>query len=349
MRSKSLACLTLLSLVLAMAGCGGFVARRIAEAPNRYPSWLAPTPPVELAFEGRLLTNFPAGFVNVGPPPARLSYHIVDPADFQFTVSSTNWMQRGRPRYIFSFSAHVPGRTNVWTLAPRGTVVLLHGYGVAQFAMAPWALRLAENGWRCVLVDLRGHGKSTGKRIYYGVKETHDMSQLLDQLARNGQLVPPVAAIGESYGAALALRWKAADSRVGPVVAVAPYAVLSNAVINICHQYASWLPKALINSGLKKLPELLNTPPGELNTTTVLAHAPETAFFVAGEEDKVVPVHDVHELYEEAAPGSEWLVIPGASHEAVPYYFKDLVPPVLDWLDRDSERQKAQTTNRASQ
>ena len=57
------------------------------------------------------------------------------------------------------------------------------------------------------------------------------------------------------------------------------------------------------------------------------------ALFVAGAEDKVSPVAEVWKLYEAAAPGSLWGVVPGATHEALPYYFDDLVPPVLAWLD----------------
>ena len=52
--------------------------------------------------------------------------------------------------------------------------------------MAPWALRLAQEGWQCVLVDLRGHSRSTGPQIYFGLQEAHDLSQLLDELARRG-------------------------------------------------------------------------------------------------------------------------------------------------------------------
>src|SRR5207244_1942766 len=84
--------------------------------------------------------------------------------------------------------AGAPGRTNAWTPAASWTVVLLHGYGVAQVARAPWAVRLAQEGWRCVLVDLRGHGKSTGRRIYFGLRESRDLSQLLDRLARVHEL-----------------------------------------------------------------------------------------------------------------------------------------------------------------
>ena len=56
------------------------------------------------------------------------------------------------------------------------------------------------------------------------------------------------------------------------------------------------------------------------------------ALFAAGTEDKITPIADVRKLYQEAAPGSELVIVPEATHEAVTYYFKDLVPPVLAWL-----------------
>ncbi len=131
--------------------------------------------------------------------------------------------------------------------------MLLHGWGVGQFSMAPWALRLAQGGWRCVLVDLRGHGKSTGKQIYFGIEETHDLSQLLDHLAQDRGLKEPVAAFGESYGAALALRWKTVEPRVRSVIAITPYACLSNSVMNLRQEYASWMPKILVEAGMNQL------------------------------------------------------------------------------------------------
>ena len=334
MRPKLSAWLMLFLLVLGTAGCGGFFARRIAQAPNTYPTWLSPAAPVELTFNSKFLTNFAARFVEVGPPPARLHYRVVEPAEYCLEVTSTNWLARGRPHFKFSFWADVPGGSNAWTRAPRGTVVLLHGYGVAQFAMSPWALRLAQEGWRCVLVDLRGHGKSTGRRIYFGTQEARDLSQLMDVLVRNGELTPPVAAIGESYGAALALRWKAAEPRVGRVVAIAPYGVLSNAVLNICHEYAGWLPPALLKAGLKKLPAVVQVEPSQLDTTIALARSPVVTLFVAGGEDRVTPVSEVWNLFEAAAPDSAWMVVADATHEALPYYFNELVPPVLAWLQQ---------------
>jgi len=335
----------LLALALVLSGttgCGRFVAHRMVQAPNTYPGWLGPTARVSVVYDDNAFTNFPPRTVEVGPPAAQLFYRVVEPRDFHLEIASTNWLQRGKLHSRFSFQTHLPDATNAWTQSPRGTVVLLHGYGLSQFAMAPWALRLAEDGWRCVLVDLRGHGKSTGRRIYYGVHETKDLSQLLDALAHDGQLASPVAAMGDSFGAALALRWKTSEPRIGSVVAISPYATLSNATLNICRENASWVPRSIIRAGLRELPSILNVEPGELDTITVLARHPVAALIITGENDRIAPVADVQRLFNEAAPGSEFFVVPRATHETVPYFFDDLVPPVLAWLNGKPEPNRAQ-------
>jgi pimeloyl-ACP methyl ester carboxylesterase len=336
----------LVLVVWSVTGCGGFMARRMAQAPNSYPQWLAPEGPVAVGFSPKLLTNFTRQYVDVGPPSARLCYRVVEPADYCLTVTSTNWLEHGRKDFEFDFKADLPAKTNRWTAAPRGTVVLLPGYGLAQFSLAPWALRLAQDGWRGVLVDLRGHGRSTGSRIYFGTRETHDLSQLLDRLGQDGHLTEPVAAFGESYGAALALRWKTVEPRIATVVAITPYAGLSNAVLNLCRQYADWLPQCFLRAGLKELPAVLDVPADDLDTTTVLARSPVKALFVAAAEDDITPVPDVEQLRALAAPGSKLVVVPGATHEAVTYFFPELVPPVLDWLaDQEEASQAANSFN----
>ena len=289
-----------------------------------------------LSFNPKLLTNFVAHFVDVGPPPARLCYRVIDPGDYDFKVTSTNWMSAGKKEYEFHFHATVPGRTNAWTARPRGTVVLLHGYGVAQFSMLPWAFPLAQDGWRCVVVDLRGHGESTGKRVYFTVRETNDMNQLLAQLDRDKQLVQPVSLMGESYGAVLALRMKSVDPRIHSVVAIAPFASFSNAVLNIREQYCDWVPKWMVVSGIKKIPSLLDIPASEFDTTTVLRRTPVKALFIAGVEDDIAPPAEVREDEILAAPGSKFIVVPGATHEALTYYFNDLLPAVSRWMDRSN-------------
>jgi hypothetical protein len=135
--------MTLLMLLPALGtGCGTFMAHRMVQAPTTYPDWLAPSAHVLLAFNDKLLTNAPAQFADVGPPAARLHYRVVEPADYHLKVIATNWVEHGEVQYQFSFRAESP-RTNTWSVTPRGTVILLHGYGLAEFSMVPWAWCLA--------------------------------------------------------------------------------------------------------------------------------------------------------------------------------------------------------------
>jgi pimeloyl-ACP methyl ester carboxylesterase len=323
-------------LLLAASGCGTSMARLMVKAPNSYPQWLGGTAPVLLNFSPAWLTNFPRHFVAVGPPSAQLCYRIVPPADYGFKMSSTNWQERGETRTEFFFDADLSAPTNQWTARPRGTVVLLHGYALAQFSMAPWAIRLAQDGWRCVLVDLRGHGRSTGKRIYYGLREPQDLSELLDQLARDGELIEPVAAMGESYGAAMALRWQAQEPRIRSVVAIAPYNSLSNAVMNLRSDYADWLPKSLVRAGIRQLPVKLDVVAADLDTSTAIARNPHPALFVAAARDRIAPPPEVEQLAAVAGHGSKYLLVPDATHETVTYFFPELTQPILDWLARTS-------------
>lgn len=322
------------ALALGARGGVSYFARWMVQSPNTHSTLLAPRARVRLGFSSQFPASFPMHFVAVAPHPAVMHYRVVEPADFRLQTAATNWLQRGKKYYGFTFRADIPGQPNEWTAAPRGTVVLLHGYRVAMSAMAPWALRLSQEGWRCVLVDLRGHGKSTGRRIYFGIQETHDLSELLNQLARDGRLTGPVAVMGKCYGAAIALRWKAVDPRVDAVVAITPYAELKNLVLNIRDDYAPWVPRTLVRFGLKQLPSILDVPPNELDMTTLLSRKPVPALFVAGAEDEVTPITDVIRLEKLASPESELIVVPNATHEAVTYFFDDLVPPVLAWFNR---------------
>jgi alpha-beta hydrolase superfamily lysophospholipase len=323
-------------LVVCLSGCGRFAARRMAQAPNTYPTWLAPKAPVTLEFSDKILRAFTNQYVEIPAPQARIRYRIVDPADYQFHW--TNHLDEAHGQLEFGFTANITNlsqRTNHWTARPRGTVVLLHGYGVAGFAMLPWALYLAQEGWRCVLVDLRGHGKSTGRQIYFTTQEVRDMAVLLDKLEREDRAAAPISVLGDSYGAVLALRWKLNDSRLDKVIAISPYADLSSAVLNVSRQYAGWVPQFFIKAGLRKLPDLLHVEPKDLNPgewIAALSQNQRSTLFIAGGADKIAPLDQVEQLYKLSGPENKLLVVPNAAHEPLPFYLDNLAEPVLRWF-----------------
>lgn len=160
-----------------------------------------------------------------------LSVKVIEPGDYQFVH---RWEIVPNPdgetaRGKFAMDWEQP-RDLGPEIPFRGTVTVLHGIYGSKEMMLPWALYLAQLGYRCVLVDLRGHGQSTGDWITYGVAETRDLSHLVDELQRRGMAGRNVGGFGLCYGASVGLMFAAHDERVATVVALQPFADAREAV-----------------------------------------------------------------------------------------------------------------------
>jgi pimeloyl-ACP methyl ester carboxylesterase len=61
---------------------------------------------------------------------------------------------------IFSGDEGISLLADVWGAPRYGIVLLAHGGGQTRHAWSKTAIRLAENGWQAIAIDLRGHGES---------------------------------------------------------------------------------------------------------------------------------------------------------------------------------------------
>jgi pimeloyl-ACP methyl ester carboxylesterase len=141
-----------------------------------------------------------------------------------------------------------------WILDPRGparaTVLVLHGIRGDKRAMLGLGRSLAERGMRAVLVDLRGHGGSSGRFLTYGVVESHDLAQLTSQLDALGLIEGPLEIYGPSYGGAVALQLAAIEPRVRAVVSVSTFSSLRDVVPPYAEHHsalASIVPSFLVD------------------------------------------------------------------------------------------------------
>jgi pimeloyl-ACP methyl ester carboxylesterase len=80
-------------------------------------------------------------------------------------------------------------------------VLLLHGGGQTRAAWSQTAQHLAENGWRAIAPDLRGHGHSDWPDD--GNYDTEDFAKDIIEIV--GQLTSPPAVVGASLGGMVAL------------------------------------------------------------------------------------------------------------------------------------------------
>jgi alpha-beta hydrolase superfamily lysophospholipase len=109
--------------------------------------------------------------------------------------------------------------------SPRGLVVLLHGKDANRQHLSHAAGRFVERGFAVLAYDQRGHGASDGSTITYGVREVPDLQRGLDAVG-----IAPVYVIGESLGAAVALRATARDPRIRGAVAAAAFSDLTTLI-----------------------------------------------------------------------------------------------------------------------
>lgn len=218
--------------LLAAPGCvSQRLAKAVVEAPNRreLPWLLQPKNTAVLAHNDLLYR--PAWRVPVGPLVAELAVAVIEPGDYQLAHSIKTGTPKNRKAPVWPQSDwKLPDGSGATTVQPKGTVLVLHGYGDAKENMIHWALYLAQRGYRAVLVDLRGHGRSTGDWIGYGAFEAADLRQVIDDLERRGLLAGRLGVVGLSYGASVGLQLAGRDERVAAVVALEPFSEPQTAI-----------------------------------------------------------------------------------------------------------------------
>lgn len=324
-----------LGLALVAWGCSPsrFLARRMTEAPNRVPEFVKPEGRVLLRWPAGVLERFPCGTNFVGNPAVALRWIRIEPADYGLAVVPRRIGGRGDGRMEYEFGFRLPAEGLPPAGAARGTAFVVHGYGVDLETMFPWAVSLAEAGWCSVLVDLRGHGASGGRRVSFGVWETNDLCRLRRDLEAGGQVRGPYVALGHSLGAALVLRWQSVDPEVRASVALGAYARFVPAAGRVRSEYAPWLPPAWVRRAAGRVPEILGVPPEALETEEALAGRPVRALLVASAQDVITPPEDSLRLRGKLGEGSGLLVVGGGTHETLPYLFEQHGRRVRDWLD----------------
>jgi pimeloyl-ACP methyl ester carboxylesterase len=298
-----------LALALSASGCARLTAVTAAKLMVQAPNTLDPR--IGLA-NARPIDSPESGFdnrfwVGVGPPAAHLLVSVVEP----------------KPKGV----------------CPNGTVLVLHGaYYRSEDMVAP-AQALASRGYRAVLIDLRGHGQSSGDRITWGVQESADVCQVINALERNRLLAGGLGVYGYSFGAATGIQLAARDPRVQAVVAIAPYSSLGDATRHIVR---SRMPGAAMFADEQWIAETVQEAgrEGRFDVRTVSAAAAiqktrAQVLLVHGDSDNLVPPHHSLLLHR-AAPGHSRVVfLRGAGHgDLIGKKTGTVVSLAVSWFDQ---------------
>jgi alpha-beta hydrolase superfamily lysophospholipase len=197
---------------------------------------------------------------------------------------------------------------------PRGTVFVLPGIRDSKESMLGWGEMLVDDGYRVVLVDLRGQGRSTGSFLTYGVQESADLSQVLDTLTAQHVVAGPFGVMGNSYGAATAIQWAGRDHRITAVVAVSPFASLRAIVpaYGILPMPASFVNRIIALAG-----ERGGFDPDAASPVDAIGRTEAPVLIVHGRGDTRIPSWHSERIHEAGAGHSELVLVDGEGHETV--------------------------------
>ncbi len=326
-------------LSFVLAGCvSSMLARKVVAPPNKsgIKAMFADSPIVRSAPSAFSQT----GKLRSGPPPADIAFAIIEPGDYGFEYDLEISHAPGRGPRIERLHAgwrpagEVPRRT----ARPKGTLLFLHGYLQDKRFVTPWAVRLAQEDFRCVLLDLRGHGDSTGKHISFGAFEAADVSAMLDELARLGWDVSRVGLFGVSYGASVALLAAGRDTRVQAVVALEPFSSAETAVPELMRaafaSQARGISDAQFAAAHHKQARLAGFDWADADVPAALARTRAPVLFFHGERDTWLSPEHSRVLMEHAPAGSVLRLLPDDTHITLPLQIEQLGREVTAWFER---------------
>lgn len=334
-----LRCRVLLLVVsLALAGCvSSMLARKVVAPPNQSG--------IKAMFaDTQIIRNAPLAFslvdkVRSGPPAADIAFAIIEPGDYEFRYDLSITRAPGRGPRIERLDAgwRPAALATPRTGPPRGTLLFLHGYLQDKRFVTPWAIRLAQEGYRCVLLDLRGHGDSTGKHISFGAFEAADVSAVIDELGRRGWDVSRVGLFGVSYGASVALLAAGRDARVRSVVALEPFSSAETAVPELMRAAfaakARGISDAQFAAAHRKQARLAGFDWADADIPVALSRTRAPVLLLHGELDTWLSPEHSRELLRHAPAGSVLRLLPDDTHVTLPLQIPALEGEVAGWFE----------------
>jgi pimeloyl-ACP methyl ester carboxylesterase len=287
--------------------------------------------------EGRVLTS----------APVSVFWRAFDPGDYRLDYAYRPGADADEK---MNFSLHVSPPTSTPT-PPRGTVLLLHGWMMDSRSLLPWALQLAQAGYRTISIDLRNHGLSGAAPSGYGTREAQDVVDVVAALRRRGEVVGPLHILGVSYGAATAI-FSARDlgGEVGSVVAIESFENAAQAIHDmvphlldkapetpmqeITHRWMRWQMSAdTIERAIDLAGVRLDLPLASVDVGAALAEAPACVLLIHGSDDQHVPVAHGRRLAH-VESRAHYIEVEGEDHLSLPMRLDRLAPTVIDWFGK---------------
>ena len=229
----------------------------------------------------------------VGPTPAALGYTYRDVSFKSDGLRLRGWW--------------IPGTRHQ-------TLVMIHGWTSSRAEPMSKAGYLLAAGYNVLVFDLRGHGASDGNYTTMGFREVDDVSaavtyaQAMDRSA-------PIALIGYSMGAALAVEEAARNPAVVAVVEDSGFSSLDAVFSADLSRLTGGLPAMPLGLAYVAIAQRdLGFNISAVQPVVDASHLAKPLLAIIGSADKTVPPAEGYAIFAAAQGPKQLLVVPGAGH-----------------------------------
>ena len=217
------------------------------------------------------------------------------------------------------FSPRRPGTTR------RLPITISHGLMETKERHFKTAWKMNARGHDVVLFDHRVHGRSTGRRLTFGVEEKHDIAAVIDAALERRLISGENSASGKfitmgfSLGGGTVLQHAAIDERVAGVVALAPFADFRGAIESFRRTLVPWMDRRWIEEGFDVASAEAGFQIDEASAIEALKQIDVPVLLAEGGKDPYLPgIDHVHKLAASAAGPNVTIVrIDEANHNTL--------------------------------
>ena len=237
---------------------------------------------------------------------------------YKHIAKADKWLKENNAQDVYILSSDGLRLHGLWVLNPeaKGTVVLTHGYRSTYLLDVSDAIPYYYSlGLNVLIPEHRSHGKSEGKFITFGVKESEDVLRWIEfHNSEYGNI--PLLLGGVSMGAStlLFLADRELPDNVKGIVAdcgfTSPAAIISKVFRSVIHLPAApsvWLADvyARIFAGFSLY---------EKDTRKILSNSRVPVLMIHGAEDGFVPCQMSRDGFGVCCEPKQLLVVDGADH-----------------------------------
>jgi fermentation-respiration switch protein FrsA (DUF1100 family) len=264
---------------------------------------------------GLLTPVFLAGALTTGAAEL-LAFMAVHPPRERFSRTPA---ELGMPYEDVSFTTADHVSLAGWFIpspASRAAVILGHGFSRSRQEMLDVAEMLHRNCYNILLFDWRAHGESGGERTTFGYREVNDLAAAVKYLSTRPEVAPDrIGVLGNSMGAAVAIRGAAALPQLRAVVSDSPFPSLQDSIdvgVRRRGPLGVWPLRPLAEFlGLRTIgidPDLVR-PIDDIDDIS-----PRPILILHGGRDELVPADAGQRLYAAAAEPKTLWYAPDAAH-----------------------------------